>query len=183
MNFITANNGCPMDAMHTNIANFDIATPTKLSMLPTCHALLLPDRMHSKRNHDRMDSTREKQTSKSFCSLDYLTREAHMISTCTFAASSSNLKLHQHSWKSVSRFSETNGTMKNAVFEIYGSRTRRRPRALVARNSAAHDLMRKELLLDDMGSLLRRMTEYRRQVKSKTFIPDFDSDSEEEDLE
>lgn len=42
---------------------------------------------------------------------------------------------------------------------------------------------RKELLLDDAGSLRRSMVEFRRQVKSKTFIPDIDSDSDEEDLE
>mmetsp|Transcript_28109 Transcript_28109/g.68457 ORF Transcript_28109/g.68457 Transcript_28109/m.68457 type:complete len:186 (-) Transcript_28109:22-579(-) len=185
MSCITVNTH--LDAMSTSFYSTNIAM--KLSAVPTFHAAL-PGLLLLKKNHNHTDCAREqnKKISKSFCSLDQLIREAHKISTstsCTFATCSSTPKLDQLHWNSEDSRrppEQRNASTRNAVFEVQSSR-RRHPQALMARYGLATRLKRKELLLDDTGSLRRRMSEYRRQVKSRTFIPDVDSDSDEEDQE
>lgn len=170
-----SNDVLPVSLRNPSYGLYD-ANRVRLKRLSTSVAFhpRLPDLMFAKSGN--MGDTSEKQVPKSFCSLEHLIREVQKVSgSRTVATCSSTSNLKQHNRKPES----TNPSMTNEVFEVSASR-RRRPQALRARK--ANKLARKELLLDDSSSLRRRMEEYRRQMKTKTFIPDFDSDSEE-DLE
>ena len=153
------------------------AVPKKLSSLQTFHALL-PDPMLMRTGH--MEDAKTKKAAKSFCSLDLLLREAHKLSAASAAATcSSSPKLnHRQHWKPPE---SRNTSMKNAVFDANQTSKRRRP--LRARSNCINRLMRNELLLDDCGSLIRRIEEYHQQKKISTFIPPLDSDSDDDDLE
>lgn len=160
----------------------------KLSSLSTFHAL--PDVVLPKKNcnHMEYDAKAEKPNppSKSFYINYNLVREAYRISNSPFATSSTTPEwLDQQNWKSHCRLSECKeGSTKTTVCKV--KKTRQRSHAIAARIALANNILtRKELMLDDTGNLCRRMDEFRKQMKSKTFIPECDSDfeSDGEDLQ
>lgn len=158
----------------------DIMAPVPKKRSPLKSSENLPNLLIDHQIRSQKIQGRSGRKSNSNFSLQFMAQEAHTLhnSSCgNFSMSKVGGSITPHSDPL---------THKNAVFD--GQITKTATPALL-KNLRPMKLLneenprRRELLLDNTGSILRRMEDYRQQKKSGRYIHIFDTDSDDEDLE
>lgn len=170
---------------NTSISRHDVMVPAHKKLLMSLKTVdaMLPDLLHDGRlHHYERHGPVKRRSSSSYC-LNYLTQEANTLTKNPLASLSMS--------KLGSNIPAANPLLHNAVFHSQSKpvtlalHRRRRPLALKLHNHTIDENPRKtEVLLDNTGSLSRKMEEYRENKRMGRYIHILDNDdSDEEDLE